>query len=78
MANTILGMAQNYNSNSLQQNAAIQSSTKLIKEAIDALDITSVNMIADFGSSHGTNSIRVMKIILEYLRKKGKIVIVPI
>jgi hypothetical protein len=68
----ILGMAKSYNSNSLPQLLAIQSSIPFIEKAIDVLDIVPSSfpiIIADFGSSHGANSIYAMKIIIDYIKK---------
>jgi len=78
MARATLGMDASYNSNSLLQKTAVQLSTEFIKEAIDALDVTSVDIIADFGSSHGVNSIDAMKTIIDYLRKTKNIVKDPL
>ncbi|CAF3630023.1 unnamed protein product, partial [Rotaria sordida] len=46
-----------------------------IYSGIDALNITNSTslIIADFGSSHGQNSIQTMKIIIEYLTKMNKL-----
>jgi hypothetical protein len=47
-----------------------------IYSGIDAFDISnssSALMIADFGSSHGKNSIQTIKLIIDYLRKSNKL-----
>ncbi|CAF4694243.1 unnamed protein product [Rotaria socialis] len=51
---------------------AIYASIPYIREAIDVLDISTscpLFTIADFGASHGLNSMRAMKMIIEYLRE---------
>ena len=60
-----LGMSKTYNSNSLPQKDTIQYSIDFIQEAIDVLDVPSVNIIADFGSSQGRNSISLPKMQLD-------------
>ncbi len=70
MAGTTLGMAETYNAHSFLQKVTIKLSAEFIQEAIDALDVTSVDIIADFGSSHGANTIYAMKTIIDYLRKR--------
>ena len=60
------------NTNSVHQMAAIYASIPYIREAIDVLDISTscpLFIIADFGASHGLNSMRVMKMIIECLRE---------
>jgi hypothetical protein len=74
MLGATLGMSENYNANSVLQKTAAQLSSELIEEAIDALDVSPIRIIADFGSSHGANSIRAMKTILDYLRKSNKVI----
>ena len=61
-----------YNSNSSPQLALIQASIPLIKTAVEHLDISPSPfplIIADFGSSHGSNSVHVIKIIMDYIRE---------
>jgi hypothetical protein len=68
-----------HNSNSLLQLAAIQSSISFIEQAIGVLYIVPSSfpiIIADFGSSHGANSIYAIKTIIDYIKlilKKLKI-----
>ncbi|UJR24571.1 hypothetical protein I4U23_005946 [Adineta vaga] len=71
-------MSKTYNKNSIPQNVAIQSSFQVIKEAVDALDVFSVTIIADYGSSQGVNSIHAMKKIIDCLRKQKKSKIDPL
>ncbi|CAF0857565.1 unnamed protein product [Adineta steineri] len=78
MLGSMLGMSKTYNDNSTIQKAAIQSSFELIKESIDALDIPQVNIIADYGSSQGVNSIYTIKQIIDYLRQTNKCVKDPL
>jgi hypothetical protein len=78
MSGATLGMSKTYNANSLIQKTAVLSSVGLIQEAIDVLDVPTVNIIADFGSSQGINSIYAMKAIIDYLRKIKKSVIEPL
>ncbi|CAF1376022.1 unnamed protein product [Adineta ricciae] len=73
MASATLGMSKSYNSNSVLQNSASHFLLELIDEAIAALDVASVDIIADFGSSHGANSIHAMKTIIDYLRRENKL-----
>ena len=78
MAGTTLGMADGYNLNSLLQKSAIHLSNKFIEKAIDVLDVTSVNIIADFGSAQGANSLYAMKTIIDYLQKTKKLAKEPL
>ncbi|CAF0723070.1 unnamed protein product [Adineta steineri] len=69
------GMAESYNLNSLPQREIIESSTSLIEKGIENLDISpgkSSIMVADFGSSHGSNSMHVIKFIIDYIQKSKK------
>jgi hypothetical protein len=71
-----LGMVGSYNSNSSPQLALIQSSMTFIEKAIEVLDIIPSPfplIIADFGSSHGSNSIYVIKLIIDFIEKLKKI-----
>jgi hypothetical protein len=70
-----LGMIGSYNKNSASQLSLIQSSIPYIKQAIDILDINPSPfpiILADFGSSHGSNSVYVMKLILDYIKQINK------
>jgi hypothetical protein len=74
-SNGISGMTGSYNSNSLPQLGAVQSSIPFIHQAIDALDIVSPSfpvIIADFGSSHGVNSMYAIKSIIDYIKQSKK------
>jgi len=69
------GMYGSYNSNSSPQLALIQSSIPFIKKAIEILDIVPSSfplIVADFGSSHGSNSIYVIKLIIDYVKELNK------
>lgn len=69
------GMSGSYNSNSTPQLLFIKSSTTLIKDAIELLDINSSSfpiIVADYGSSHGSNSVYIMKFITDYIKKLNK------
>jgi len=77
MSGATTGMSNNYNSNSSMQKFVVQSSVKFIEEAIDVLDVASVDIIADFGCSQGLNSIYAMKAIINYLKKTNKYVKEP-
>jgi hypothetical protein len=77
MSGATTGMSNNYNSNSSMQKFVVQSSIKFIEEAIDVLDVDSVDIIADFGCSQGLNSIYAMKAIINYLKKTNKYVKEP-
>ena len=69
-------MAASYNANSISQMAAVEASRSYISEAIDVLNIrtpSALLIIADFGASHGLNSMRAMKMIIEYLRQAKKV-----
>lgn len=69
-------MNDNYNEHSRSQLDAADSTRKYINDAINALDIQhscSPLIIADFGSAQGGNSIRVMKIIIHYLKENNKV-----
>ncbi|CAF3331947.1 unnamed protein product [Rotaria sp. Silwood2] len=73
MSIEIKGMTNSYNSNSCPQMHAIELSIPFIQRAIEVLDLSSLPstqllIIADFGSSHGLNSMYAMKIIIEYLK----------
>jgi len=78
MTGGALGMSKAYNSSSVLQKTAVQLSIQFLKEAINALDGISVDIIADFGSSQGSNSISAMKTIIDYLRETKKIVKQPL
>ncbi|CAF4272142.1 unnamed protein product, partial [Adineta steineri] len=78
MVGTTLGMTKDYNTSSVPQKAAVQLSLEFIEEGINALEVDSVDIIADFGSSQGINSIYAMKSIIDYLRKTNKIVNEPL
>ena len=57
-------MARSYNSNSSLELSAVQISIKFVEKAVEVLDIECSLfplIIADFGSSHGNNSIFVIK-----------------
>ena len=72
MSNSIKGMAGCYNSNCRPQMASVKLSLPFIQQAVDVLDLPSSGaplIIADFGSSQGSNSIHAMKMIIEYLRE---------
>lgn len=62
----------NYNENSKTQLAALNSMTSLIHLGLAHLNITPT-VIADFGASHGKNSIEAIKIMIEYLKKTNKL-----
>jgi len=77
MSEAIVNVTGSYNTNSKPQLAAIDLSISFIDQAIDAFDIdnsslTNSLIIADFGTSHGANSIYAMKLIINYLREKKK------
>jgi len=77
MSSAIKGMAGCYNLNSRQQMRAVELSLPFIQQAIDVLDLSNVSatqplIIADFGSSHGLNSMYAMKAIIEYIEKSKK------
>ncbi|CAF4759360.1 unnamed protein product, partial [Rotaria sp. Silwood2] len=66
-------MTNSYNSNSRPQMRAIELSIPFIQRAIEVLDLSSLPstqpvIIADFGSSHGLNSMYAMKVIIENLK----------
>ncbi|CAF1161730.1 unnamed protein product [Adineta steineri] len=70
-----IGMAGSYNSHSLPQRALIESSKPFIEKAIEILNISSGEspvIIADFGSSHGSNSMHVIKSIIDYIQALNK------
>ncbi|UJR19465.1 hypothetical protein I4U23_022596 [Adineta vaga] len=74
--NSIKGMSDNYNLHSSPQLALIQSSISLIKKGIEYLHINeslSPIIIADFGSSHGMNSIYIMNIIINLIKEMKNI-----
>ncbi|CAF3622544.1 unnamed protein product [Rotaria sp. Silwood1] len=73
------GMAGDYNENSDPQLAIINLMTPYIHLGIDELNVSSLPLvIADFGSSHGRNSIIAMKIFIKYLQEKNKFVTSPL
>lgn len=80
MPGAIEGMANNYNTGSATQRAAIDASRTPIKKAIEAFDINSSSSfsltIVDFGSAHGINSIHGMKTILSYLGTQREVLVV--
>ncbi|CAF1354069.1 unnamed protein product [Rotaria sordida] len=72
MSDGIKGMANCYNSNSDIQMHAVELSLPFIQQATDVLDLspsTQPLIIADFGSSHGLNSMYAMKKIIEYIQQ---------
>jgi hypothetical protein len=74
MSGAIKGMAGCYNLHSSQQMRAVELSLPFIQQAIDILDLSNVSttqplIIADFGSSHGLNSMYAMKSIIECIQK---------
>jgi len=74
MSSAIKGMAGCYNLNSRQQMRAVELSLPFIQQAIDILDLSNISttqplIIADFGSSHGFNSMYAMKLIIESIQK---------
>ncbi|CAF1489194.1 unnamed protein product [Rotaria sordida] len=76
MSGTTLGMTGSYNTNSLDQMLTVDGSIPFIQEAIDVLDISpSPNplTIADYGSSHGFNSMYAIKAIIKYLKESNKL-----
>ena len=69
-------MRTGYNENSSPQLMAAEISIEHIRQAINTLnkkDSSSPFMIADFGASHGSNSMHVMKMIIHYLKETNKI-----
>ncbi|CAF2673271.1 unnamed protein product [Rotaria sp. Silwood2] len=72
---TIQGMGQDYNTNSLTQMAAVKLSDAYIRQGIDALEIESSPLVimADYGSSHGSNSMYVMQFIIQTLKEVKKL-----
>ena len=77
----VVSMALCYNANSSPQLSAIESSIPFIHQAIDVLDVSSSPsplIIADFGSAHGSNSVHVMKAIIEYLQESKKDMRLPL
>ncbi|CAF4500611.1 unnamed protein product [Rotaria sp. Silwood2] len=73
MSAGIKGMTYSYNSNSRPQMRAIELSIPFIQRAIEVLDLSSLPstqpvIIADFGSSHGLNSMYTMKVIIQNLK----------
>ena len=73
------GMGEKYNENSDPQLAIIHLMTPHIHLGIDQLDASlSPLTIADFGSSHGKNSIIAMKIFIKYLEETNKLVTPPL
>ncbi|CAF1552053.1 unnamed protein product [Rotaria sordida] len=78
---TTLGMSKNYNENSSKQLAVINSMKPYIYLGIDHLNISPTSsrfIIADFGSSHGHNSIQAIKIIIQYLQQSNKLSTSPL
>ncbi|CAF1365798.1 unnamed protein product [Rotaria sp. Silwood1] len=76
-----VGMSGSYNENSDPQLAIINLMIPYIHSGIDELDISSSSspmVITDFGASHGKNSIKAMKIFLEYLKQTNKLVASPL
>ncbi|CAF0906512.1 unnamed protein product [Rotaria sordida] len=78
MSEAIVNVTESYNRYSQPQLAAIDLSISFIHQAIDALDIdksllNNPLLIADFGTSHGANSIYAIKLIINYLHEKKKI-----
>ncbi|CAF1222083.1 unnamed protein product [Adineta steineri] len=74
MSGSIKGMVGCYNMNSSQQMCAVELSLPFIQQAIDILDLSNISMtqpliIADFGSSHGLNSMYAIKSIIEHIQK---------
>jgi len=70
-----LGMSGDYNANSSHQLDLIKSTLSYICEGIETLNIECLSdpiIIADFGSSHGLNSINAMKTIIHYLKQIEK------
>ena len=71
-----IGMTGSYNANSMPQLVAIQSSIPFIHRAVEALDIVPSScplIVADFGASHGANSMFAMKTIIACIRQsKGE------
>ncbi|CAF4435454.1 unnamed protein product [Rotaria sp. Silwood2] len=77
--NSTSGMSGSYNENSDPQLAIINLMTPYIQLGIDNLNVSSSPLvIADFGSSHGRNSIIAMKIFIKYLQEKTKLVTLPL
>ncbi|CAF0718516.1 unnamed protein product [Adineta steineri] len=69
------GMTGSYNSNSSPQLAIIKSSALIIKIAIEMLNIPPALfpiIIADFGASHGKNSMHVIELIIGYIQELKK------
>ena len=69
------GMGQGYNENSFAQKSAVQSSTSYMHQAANALNIdtSALVIIADYGSSHGVNSVHAMDLIIQALKETKKI-----
>ena len=69
------GMKQGYNENSRIQMAAVSLSADHIRQAINALEIefSPLVIIADYGSSHGSNSRHAMEFIIQTLKEAKKI-----
>ncbi|CAF3969118.1 unnamed protein product [Adineta steineri] len=73
--NATTGMVGSYNLNSSPQRALIESSMPFIKNAVENLNISRGNwpvLIADFGSSHGKNSMDAIKSIINYAKELKK------
>jgi hypothetical protein len=71
-----VGMIGSYNNNCSLQLKFIKNSIPFIKESIDKLDINNSSfplLVADFGSSHGENSVYIMKLLIDFLNEINKI-----
>jgi hypothetical protein len=71
-----VGMIGSYNTNSSFQLSLIKSSIPFVKESIEKLDINNSSfplILADFGSSHGKNSVYIMKLIIDILNEINEI-----
>lgn len=73
-----IGMNKDYNDNCLPQLESVDSTIQFVHEAINALDIqqsssSSPFIIADFGSAHGSNSMYIMKLIIQCLKENNKL-----
>lgn len=69
---SITGMAGSYNSSSSTQFNAVELSIPFVRKAIEVLQIESPIfpiIIADFGCSHGANSIYIIKIIIDLIKQ---------
>ena len=74
------GMSGSYNENSDPQLAIINLMLPYIQLGIHHFDASSSTslIITDFGSSHGKNSIKAMKLIIDYLREVDKLFTSPL